>query len=81
MGADVGVIVALAIDANQLAVAVVEGFAWAIAGGYGTCREREGDDIEDEEKRNQQKCYICHLREIFWTKKLWWKKKRVSMYI
>ena len=52
MGADVGVIVALAIDANQLAIAVVEGFAWAIAGGYGTCREREGDDIEDQENRN-----------------------------
>ena len=47
MGADVGVVVALAVDANQLAVAVVEGFAWAIARGYGTCREREGDDIED----------------------------------
>ena len=25
----------------------LQSFAWAIAGGYGTCREREGDDIED----------------------------------
>ena len=47
MGADVGVVVALAVNVNQLAIAVVEGFAWAIAGGYGTCRKREEDDIED----------------------------------
>jgi hypothetical protein len=47
VGADVRTVVSLAIDASQLAIAVVLGFSWAIAGGYGTCKEREGDNIQD----------------------------------
>lgn len=41
VGADVRVVIAFAVDANELAFAIVERVAWSVAGGEGVCQRRK----------------------------------------
>ena len=63
MSPNIWVIVAIAVDANKLASAIIQGTAWAVAGGDGVCGEwKLGDEVYVEQNRKKQE-KVHHFRK------------------